>query len=399
MLIKLSSIIINLIALACAVIASIYYLSDKDERTSIPESKIVANILSFQNDTRWKTSNYIAWKPLKNNYPLQVGDSLYAGENSKIEIIFKNNEKLVLNSNTLLKIEAVELSSASSLSNNVKLNINYGNVEINSTQNTNWKIQNHKELLQIKPSKSSQYKIELTENKLFSVATQKGEIEVLHNGKIKHFDANSKSELLITEPILEATNPNTRETPPREDSLATTNKLDLKPLPEESDIIKNTNPINNEVPTRSHVEPVNKKSKNIQINVPEKSVTLSEVNNIKDESKLKNKEELNIKENSKFEAPEPRIPFHESTIHLYSGSKSNIHFTWKEKDKSVKEFNILLSENDLFNPVLIKKTISINKIDIELPNAGKYFWKIRSLHGTEFSPWSSTKYFTVEYSK
>jgi len=394
--------------------ACILYIYDKEEWSLNSDVKIIATILNFQNDVRWKSSSNLAWKQVRKNIPLQVGDSIYSGDHSKIEISFKNKEKLILNSNSLLQLEDVQLSADSTLKS-VNLKLPYGHIEIKSNDNIKWKIQNQKDHLEVNSNNPSQYNIEINENHSFKIASKMGEINVLHHGKLEKLDpTTAKSKIFNSENELNDIN--------NFDSLKNKDQMELNGVTDpslqsktdEANRLKvekdtKTDALKDKVDAEIKLVTESQNSNN-QINDPtpsnvKKSSKISSTNESKRDQNLnlpsvKNtdtKTLQNIKDSNPFEAPETTIPFHDSTIHLYKGSKLTIHFTWREKDKKIKEFVIQLSDNDLFKPILLTKVVNTNKVDIELPREGKYYWKVLSLHGKIESPWSQTKFFTVEY--
>ena len=384
---------------------------DEDQKVFTSAEKQIATVKSISNDARWKSAQQLSWKPLGEDFPLSAGDSIFSGENSKIEILFKNQNVMAIDSNTLVVIEQSKTPNLLGLQT-LNLNMSYGQLELKSNKITDWKIKNHEEQIALKSGPMSQAQIKVENNNSFQVSLKKGNVEVKHNGTNKKLIPSAPQEIFISASAL----------------------LEIKNFAKENGIHSSMNDDKNNSETILHIiDDSNLKNKNYdkklfsklnaenaeKLKLPQTTNSFAKINmNKKNESK--NNSNLNstgnlktdssseleqiesrinkLTTNSQYKPPIAKVPFHESIVYLYKGNKLNIHFIWTETQKNANSFVIQISTNDLFKPSLITKVTNSNKIDINLPTAGKYFWKVKSLYADDSSPWSDVKFFFVELS-
>ncbi len=432
-------------AFVAGLFAGVLYWLDLGSQKEIPTEKQIAIVKTFSNDARIKAIQQITWRPIKLNAPLGVGDSLFTGKNSKIEIEFKDKNELIMNSNTLvrLKFDEKQLKSVSNDKTEKKsfeLDLSYGQLELKSNKPTEWKIRHQDEYLELKSGPNACSQIEIKKNNSFQVVAKNGDLSVLHNGKVKEIKPQSPPEIFISlnalmelkdiankEQFKQAKN-NESDAPATivhitddngnliadvssaqkntQTQMDKTDELKEEKDPKENEI-KQSRSIKSNDKKLKQAQPIIKATKSILPDVKEKKQTSSTEmqNQTAPSSKEITEDEKNeilvdkLNTNSRYAAPSTRAPFHESTIYFQKKSKLNVHFIWGAGPKEAKSYILQIATNDLFKPVLITRIVPLNKIDIELPKTGKFFWKVKNSFGNDASPWSETKTFIVDISE
>lgn len=324
---------------------------------------MVAKIGSVSNDVRWKSAMAISWQPLRNNFALQSGDSVFCGNNSGLAIKFPNKNEIHLRSETLLVIDGVKARKGRS-DLQVDLTVSYGNIEVQSEVPTHWNIASHETHLELRGSKS-QSQIRIGKDRTLSVNQKRGITDLRMNGNQKILQAGAEVRL---------NTPGSVPDPPI--------------LPLELPIASEVSPVEPEVEPSS-----------IEEKAPPKIVEIKKVSPslLQGVQKVKPIPSSAPVAKSPYSPPTLKAPFDESKVFLYRGNPLKIQFSWVP-DKNIKIHHLQISLSDQFDPITIEKNIPASRLDVELPRTGKYYWRVRGIDVNGLSSeWSKSNYFILEY--
>lgn len=96
---------------------SLLYLIDKYANENILGQTVEIGTISTQeNDTRHKSNGSFVWYPSRANQPIRIGDSVFAGDNSKTKIQLKRGGELTITENSLVRFREIEKQNVADLS-------------------------------------------------------------------------------------------------------------------------------------------------------------------------------------------------------------------------------------------------------------------------------------------
>jgi hypothetical protein len=343
-----------------------FQLNNEIDQVQLSPEKQIAYIKDFANDARWKSVRLVTWKPIRKNFFLGSGDALYSGENSKIDLVFKNKNKMQIQSNTLISISSPDKSAAKE-SSPVEMNLSYGNLSLTSLEKSKWKIKSHGEQLEINSGGATQTDVRIPSNKTFEVTLKRGQAEVQQSGQPRKIMSQGKSEVFRSLAAGE--------------NQKSPNRLDGKKVAALALKDSLNTPLTG-TQNASKLDARNSASKNNSLH--------------KNESAEDRLNKLAVNTNSP--PPTLKVPFHENIVYVYKGSKLTVHFVWSDSTNTAKSFVIEVADNDLFRSPLVKMSSTAATLDLELPKLGKLYWRVKSLYSEDSSPWSEVNIFTLAYS-
>ncbi len=115
----------------CGVFLFLHLLNDDSlfEKTKEANGKKIGNITKPIQDVRRRTKNEFSWLPINNNDLVFLGDSIYTGDKSTVTVSLDNGVNLLVDPDSLVVLDPN--------SDDVKLNLKFGNVKGKLANNTN----------------------------------------------------------------------------------------------------------------------------------------------------------------------------------------------------------------------------------------------------------------------
>ncbi len=373
----------------------------------------VASILKIHNDARWKSAERVTWIPLKANWPIHEGDSIFSGEKSKVEVKFLDSKSIVMGAETLLVIEKIDKNKVNN-GELVSVQMTYGQVELKSTKNTEWSIKTKNQIVNLK-SGDSNTEINIENRKTISVVLKKGQAELNQNGEKKSLSTLGKVITIVSPPKEVIKSDNLKDLPQIEESLPpivetfvqvqpTINPLPtIQPLPSiqpeknsELQEVKKTQEVKKIRPAiqRKKQIKLKKESVNEKPKVPEKKE--EDVN----ESQSPDDDSLNSDAKQKiiysYKPPQPKVPFNGNSIYFLKGNELKINFFWARSAKA-NSYVLQISSSPIFNTKNLVNKNAENNIDVVLPTDGKYYWRVKGVYADGVSDWSEVQSFFIKF--